>query len=159
MIHGLVPPLPVKSESVDVVVADQVIEHMPTFRDALNLLSECRRVLGKSGFLVLGFPDYIRMGLVFYDRDYSHSFLTTENRVNQILLDSGFEPVKIIRFSGSVSNRLATLLLDVFMLAVNARLTCLLGDSFGVSGLLYRVRKTFGASTVIFAQKKTGRKN
>jgi SAM-dependent methyltransferase len=153
IIRGLVPPLPIKNERIDVIVADQVLEHMPTFREALNLLAECHRGLKPSGFLVLGFPDYIRTGLVFYDIDYSHSFPTTENRVNQMLGDLGFHSLKVIRFSGPFSHPLLRLLIDLMIWGMNMRLTWLIAAALGVNGFQNRVHKTFGASTVIFAQK------
>jgi len=155
LVRSLVPPLPIKNESVPVVVVDQVVEHMPTFREALILLSECHRALKPSGFLVLGFPDYIRTGLVFYDRDYSHSFLTTENRVEQILRDAGFESVKIARFRGSISTLFPRLLLDLIMLSIYSKLACFIANALGVSKLLGKIRKTLPATTVIFAQKHT----
>jgi SAM-dependent methyltransferase len=156
MVCGLVPPLPVKGESLDVIVADQIIEHMATFREAIHLLSDCHRALKPSGVLVIGFPDYSRMtGLAFYDGDYSHSFLTTANRVAQILSDAGFVPVKVIRFSGSVSTPLLRLFCDLAMLIVCARITFLIGDALGVLEIVYRLRKTFVASTVILSRKTT----
>jgi SAM-dependent methyltransferase len=158
MICSRVPPVPLRSESVHVIVADQVIEHMPTFRDSSDFLSECHRVLKPSGLLVLGFPDYARMpGLAFYDCDYSHSFLTTKNRVAQILKDTGFEPSRIIRFTGSVSSPLLRLLLDLMMLIIYAKPTFLMVDALGASEVIYRVRKTFVASTVVFAEKTGGK--
>jgi SAM-dependent methyltransferase len=155
MICGFVPPLPIKSESVDVIVADQIIEHMATFREALALLSECQRALKPAGYLLIGFPDYSRMtSLAFYDGDYSHSFLTTTNRTKQILKDVGFTPVSEIRFSGSISNPIARLFCDLLMLAVCARATSLICEALGVIEIVYKFRKTFAASTVVLSQKK-----
>lgn len=154
LVCGFVPPLPIKNEIVDVIVADQVVEHMPTFREALGLLSECHRALKPSGFLVLGFPDYARMnGLAFYDGDYSHSFLTTKNRIEQIFRDIAFKPLRVIQFSGSISNPILRLFLDFTMLVLYARPTHLIMDALGAGDFLYKFRKTFCASTVIFAQK------
>jgi SAM-dependent methyltransferase len=152
-ICGFVPPLPIRSESVEVVVADQVIEHMISFREASELLADCHRALKVDGFLMLGFPDFIRMGVAFYDCDYSHSFVTTENRIDQILRDTGFEPVKLTRFCGSVSNPLLRVVLDLVMLVVNARATCIAADAMGAKGFLQRIRKSFVSTSVIIARK------
>lgn len=156
MVCGFVPPLPIKDESVHVVIADQVVEHMPTFQQAYDFLSDCRAVLKPSGLLILGFPDYARMtDLAFFDRDYSHSFLTTENRMDQILRDVRFKPVKIVRFTGSFHNPFLRLVVDFIMLCLYAKSTHLLMDSLRAGDFLYKFRKTFGATTVIFAKKCT----
>lgn len=156
VISGLVPPLPVKNESFHVIVADQIVEHMPSFREAFSLLSECFRSLKPGGLLVLGFPDYARMpGLAFYDDDYSHSFVTSENRMNLILRDVGFQPLKVLRFRGSITNPFMRVLLDLVMLSIYARVTCLIASAFGGREFLYKCRKTFVASTIIFARKST----
>jgi SAM-dependent methyltransferase len=86
-----VPPLLEKDESQNIVVAIHVLEHMTDIKEAQALLNEMRRVLTANGKLFLICPDYLDFGPTFFDADYSHSFITTRNRLTQMLIDSGFE--------------------------------------------------------------------
>jgi ubiquinone/menaquinone biosynthesis C-methylase UbiE len=85
-----VPPLLEKDESQNVVVAIHVLEHMTDIKEAQSLLNEILRVLKTNGHLFLICPDFLDFGPTFFDADYSHSFVTTRNRLSQMLIDSGF---------------------------------------------------------------------
>jgi SAM-dependent methyltransferase len=149
-----VPPLPVRPESIDIIVADQVLEHMPTYREALRLLQECRGSLKPSGWLVLGFPDFIRAGLDFHDGDYTHSFVTSENRVLQVLQDAGFhQPSNITRMTGSVTNPVARLALDLALLGINGSFASLVTHAAGLTPVIQQVRKSLAPSTFVVARK------
>jgi SAM-dependent methyltransferase len=85
-----VPPLLEKNESQKVVVAIHVLEHMTDVKEAQVFLKEINRVLASNGHLFLICPDFLDFGPIFFDADYSHSFITTKNRLTQLLIDSGF---------------------------------------------------------------------
>jgi predicted SAM-dependent methyltransferase len=57
-----VPPIPLKSQSVDEVMLSHVVEHMPSADGAL-LLAECRRILCPGGSIYIIVPD---MATVFW---------------------------------------------------------------------------------------------
>jgi len=63
---------------------------MTDVKEAQKLLNEIRRVLAINGRLFLICPDFLDFGPTFFDADYSHSFITTRNRLSQMLVDSGF---------------------------------------------------------------------
>jgi SAM-dependent methyltransferase len=91
LVHATaVPPLLEKDESQNVVIAIHVLEHMTDVKEAQKLLNEIRRVLAINGRLFLICPDFLDFGPTFFDADYSHSFITTRNRLSQMLVDSGF---------------------------------------------------------------------
>ena len=46
--------IPLKNNSVDIILAGELIEHIP---NTLFFLSECKRILNKNGFLVLSTPN------------------------------------------------------------------------------------------------------
>ncbi|MFQ5998543.1 MAG: class I SAM-dependent methyltransferase, partial [Candidatus Bathyarchaeia archaeon] len=100
---GTAPPLPFENERFDLVCAFAVLEHMPTFEQALGLLQECHRVLNRTGSLALIVPDYLRCGIGFFNWDYTHSFVTSPWRVRQILYDGGFDMVRLVHFTGSLT--------------------------------------------------------
>lgn len=90
--------LPFKSESFDVVINSQVIEHIP--QDP-RIMSEMWRVLRPGGTLILGTPDYGRWAWValewmygkVLEGGYAHEHITHYNRqsLSQLISTSGFE--------------------------------------------------------------------
>jgi SAM-dependent methyltransferase len=88
------PPLLEKDDSQQVVVATHVLEHMSNHANARQLFSEAQRVLAPGGILFVISPDFNDMGKLFFDVDYSHSFITTPNRLSQIAKDAGLVVAK-----------------------------------------------------------------
>jgi SAM-dependent methyltransferase len=146
-----VPPIDHEKHTFDFVHSNAVIEHMPTFVDAISFLKECNRVLRPNGHLAIGFPDYVRAGIEFLNWDYSHSFITTERRINDLLRDCGFTPMKTLRLAGSISFFPLRLLLEICMIMVHSRLIYTVGTSCGFENLLYRLHKTFQPVSIIIA--------
>jgi predicted TPR repeat methyltransferase len=90
IIHAQVPPFPELREA-DVVVAEAVLEHMPTYREAEQFVRGTRALLPDDGLLMLYCPDF-RFGLkYFFGVDYSHSFVTSLPRVTMLLVDQGYD--------------------------------------------------------------------
>ena len=85
--------LGLKDNIFDAVYIAHVIEHMPTFEHALETVKEIKRVLKNSGYIIMIGPDYLFDKTLFYDGDYSHSFITTRNRISSLLVDCGFEVI------------------------------------------------------------------
>lgn len=83
----MVPPIPFSDNSFDVIYHSHVLEHMASSTIAFDFISECKRVLRPGGQLIFLCPDYIRMGNYFWDVDYTHTFVTTENRIKHLLQD------------------------------------------------------------------------
>jgi SAM-dependent methyltransferase len=88
------PPLLEPDSSQQVVVATHVLEHMPNHTSARMFFSEAHRVLSQGGILFIISPDFNDMGKLFFDVDYSHSFITTPNRLSQLAKDSGLVVAK-----------------------------------------------------------------
>lgn len=89
-VQARVPPIPFPDASVDLIHADQVIEHFNTIRDFTEFLAEAHRVLRPGGILSLACPNLQTMGDVFYDCDYTHSLGFTKNNLERACLDYGF---------------------------------------------------------------------
>jgi SAM-dependent methyltransferase len=87
------PRLAVADAAFDIAFAAHVIEHSPTYPDALTLVAEMRRVVAPGGVVALVAPDYLGLREDFWNCDYSHSFVTTRRRLRQIARDGGLEPV------------------------------------------------------------------
>jgi SAM-dependent methyltransferase len=60
VIESWAPPIPVPDASVDVVYADQVLEHMNGIEQARQFTAEALRVLRPGGVLYVVVPDYLK---------------------------------------------------------------------------------------------------
>jgi SAM-dependent methyltransferase len=81
--------LPMGDFEADIALSTQVLEHV---RDPETYLAECRRVLKKSGLLILS-----THGVWRYHPDPCDYWRWTSQGLKQVLSDAGFE---IIRFRG-----------------------------------------------------------
>jgi len=155
-IGGFVPPIAVESGSIDVLYADQLLEHMPNFNAAIHFVAECNRVLKKDGHLALIFPNYLKEKEFFFDIDYTHNFVTTERRVEQMLFDCRFALADKIVSIGCTTGILRYLLkATTFFLGWSV-----VGDIFRVfkaNDFLMRLRKNLFETVMIIAQKKEKR--
>jgi SAM-dependent methyltransferase len=147
-----VPPIPASDGEFDLVVMMALVEHMPTFDQALELLAECRRVLRPGGAVVIQVPDALRGGIDFPQWDYSHSFLPTAYRIRQLLFDAGFEADPAVHFTGSLRGPIR-LPLDLVGFLVHSRFAYWLGTSLGAEEWLLRYHKTFEPSFVVVARR------
>ena len=91
------PRFPEIEEKPDLLFAGHFIEHLKDYSEALDFLKGGQEVLKKSGgrYLVLLYPDIEKIGHFFW-QDYTHSFVTTKKRIEDMLYDTGWK----IRRSG-----------------------------------------------------------
>jgi SAM-dependent methyltransferase len=153
VVRAWTPPFPVGDERVDVVYADQVLEHMNGAPEARAFVAEMRRVLRPGGVALIVVPDYEKEGRFFWDIDYTHNFVTTERRMRQLLYDGGFSVLELARTIGQargVSRQaLAAGAAILNIPGVDAVARAVRGEE-----LLYRVRKNL-FQTLTFVVKKS----
>ncbi len=89
---AVLPEMPLLNASFDALFAAHVIEHMEGLSQALRFLETCKQLLlrGDAKYLVLLYPDILRCGHLFW-HDYTHSFVTSRGRIEQMLHDEGWE--------------------------------------------------------------------
>lgn len=104
-----VPPLPFRNESFSVCFASHVLEHMPTYLQAINFLAEMRRAVAVEGLVCLRTPDFRASERHFWNVDYSHAFPTTPRRLVQMYMDVGLEVVRVFAASGPWIGKIAYL--------------------------------------------------
>lgn len=156
VVLGTAPPLPYEDDQADLVSLMTVLEHMPTFEQGLDLLQECNRVLRPGGFLALEVPDYLRCGIDFHQWDYTHSFILTPLRLQQVLQDSGFQVVDLVLFAGSIDSPVIRWPLDLLGFVIHSRPFYWLCYSLGLEGLLEKYHKTFEPNIFVIAVNKNG---
>ena len=94
VVSAIVPPVPELGRAFDVVVMNSVIEHMNTMNDALDLTRQVLAMLNPGGRFVLYAPDYANWRHHFFIGDFSHSYVTSWRRLEELLISAGFERVE-----------------------------------------------------------------
>jgi SAM-dependent methyltransferase len=152
VVAGWAPPILAADASVDVVYADQVLEHMSGIDAARQFVSEAWRVLKPGGTLFVVVPDYLKEKTFFWDVDYTHNFVTTERRMKQLLYDGGFEVRDVVHSIGAATGLKRDLLAAASVFANIPGLNAL-SRYTGTENLLFKVRKNF-FSTLEFVARK-----
>ena len=156
VIESWAPPIPVPDADVDVVYADQVLEHMNGIEQARQFTAESLRALRPGGVLFVVVPDYLKERTFFWDVDYTHNFVTTERRVRQLFNDGGFQVEHVERGIG-LSTGVARDALAAAALLVNIPGMDALSRYTGTTELLFKVRKNLFETLTFVARKPGGR--
>ena len=152
VVKAYTPPIPGEDASMDVVYADQVMEHMPGIDAARAFTADALRLLKPGGVFFVVVPDYLKERTFFWDVDYTHNFVTTERRMRQLFNDGGFRVERIVRSIGAATG------LKRDALAAAALLTTLpglntLSRRTGTEDLLFKVRKNLFETLTFVARK------
>src|SRR5215212_5125584 len=92
VIQAFVPPVPKEAGAgYDLVLMEHFIEHIDTPASARVLMESVYQSLSQDGLIFIVAPDFLAHGSNFWDCDYTHSFVTTTQRLGQLLLDCNFE--------------------------------------------------------------------
>ena len=138
--------------SADVVYADQILEHMRGIDDARQFTAEALRSLRPGGHFFVVVPNYLKEREFFWDVDYTHNFVTTPRRMQQLLYDGGFEILHLERSIG-VSTGLARDVLAAAALFVNVPGVDTLSRYTGTEELLFKIRKNLFETLTFVARK------
>ena len=89
----------------DIIFVGYVIEHLSNGIELYNALANLKLLLKNNGILVLQFPDSMKLGMEFYNIDYTHMLPTTKRNVNQAILDNSMYVQKAIDLCGILYTR------------------------------------------------------
>ncbi len=92
-VRARAPRLPITDSRYDIAFASHVVEHSPSFVEALAFSTELARVVAPAGVVALVAPDYLALREDFWNCDYSHGFVTTRRRLGQLLRDAGLQVI------------------------------------------------------------------
>ena len=159
VVETTVPPLDFPDETFDLVHSMDLVEHFASYDIVLKYFVECRRVLKQKGYVSVIVPNYSLLGRLFYEYEYQHTYQTTEDRIINLLIDSGFRMVKSGKFlfPWAVKSKLHSVL-DRML----ANILVPLGRSYLLSGILkgvagrdfvFRVHKNLFDHIGVIAQK------
>jgi SAM-dependent methyltransferase len=153
VVEAFTPPIPAGDAAIDLLYADQVLEHMSGIDAARAWVAEALRVLRPGGRLFVVVPDYLKERGFFWDIDYTHNFVTTERRMRQLLYDGGFEVERMVRSIGRATGPARDLLAGMALLANLPGLDAL-SRYTRTEELLYKVRKNLFETLAFVAAKE-----
>lgn len=90
VIRAKVPPLPAVDKQFDAVAMINVMEHMSTMPDAMEVARQVHEILKPGGRFLICSPDYLNWRKHFFNCDFSHNYVTTRRRLEQLLINAGF---------------------------------------------------------------------
>lgn len=152
VVRAMVPPLPDLDKEFDVVVMINVMEHMNSMQDALQLTGQIRDVLKPKGKLVICSPDYLNLRHNFFNCDFSHNYITTRRRLRQLLLSAGFENIKSCYLSGPLTGFVCFIVSALAGRLPFGTLNAWFPDN-KVFYKLYKIQLTFSRKVLILARK------
>ncbi len=150
--EAFTPPIPGADASVDILYADQVVEHMPGIDAARLWVADAMRLLRPGGTLFVVVPDYLKEREFFWDIDYTHNFVTTERRMRQLLYDGGFEITRMVRSIGMATGVRRDALAAAALVA-NLPGTNAVSRWTGTEELLFKIRKNLFETMAFTARR------
>ncbi len=105
-----VPPIQEDDESMDLIVMDNVFEHLHYHEKATEMLEEAHRVLRPGGAIMIHCPEILSWGALFWNGDYTHNYPTSRRRLEQMFADYDFEILVNRNYSGPVHGLFAPFL-------------------------------------------------
>jgi SAM-dependent methyltransferase len=152
VVEAFAPPLPFGSAEFDVVVASHVIEHMPTVVKAIELVEEMTRVCRPGGLVCIVAPDVRAWKFDFWNADYTHNYVTSPRRIEQLFLNTGLQVESQVLFSGYFSGfrgRFSSFLASL----LPARLIDCLPHGHFLQVKLYKLKLTFLGNFLMIGRK------
>jgi len=148
---AMVPPLPALDKEFDIVVMINVMEHMNNMQDALQITHQIRQVLKPKGRLVICSPDYLNLRHNFFNADFSHNYITTRRRLQQLFVSTGFDNIKSCYLSGPLTGAVCFLVTALVSRLPFGLLNALFPDN-RVFYKLYKIQLTFSRKVLILAE-------
>ncbi|HSW00386.1 MAG TPA: class I SAM-dependent methyltransferase [Sedimentisphaerales bacterium] len=149
-----VPPLPALDRQFDAVVMINVMEHMNGLEQALDLSCQIRRVLKPGGKFVIHCPDYLSWRLHFFNCDFSHNYVTTRRRLDQLLVNAGYADIRSRYMSGPFTGAGAVILSSIASRMPFGALEALF-PRCSVCSRLYKLQLTFSRRVLILGHNRT----
>lgn len=160
VIDALVPPIPVRNEFCDIVLASTMLEHLPSHIEATKFANELNRVLKKGKIACVIVPNYLTSKSFFFEMDYTHSYITTKIRVTNLLRDAGLKVIDVRHAMGwlwvktGFFHNVLRHIINIIMVPIHWGFTTWLFEYLGVGSLLWKIRKTFFETLIITARKE-----
>ncbi len=148
-----VPPLPTLDREFDLVVMINVMEHMSGLEQALDTACQVRQILKPNGKFLIHCPDYLSWRLHFFNCDFSHNYVTTRRRLDQLLVNAGYADIQSRYMSGPFIGLGAVILSAIASRMPFGALEALL-PRCPICGRLYKLQLTFSRRVLILGYNR-----
>jgi len=148
VICARVPPLPALDRKFDLVAMVNVMEHMNGLEQALDTACQIRKVLNPGGKFLIHSPDYLSWRGHFFNCDFSHNYVTTRRRLDQLLVNAGYSGIRSGYMSGPFQGAAAVLLSAVASRMPFGAMEAL-SPGCPVCSRLYKLQLTFSRRVLI----------
>jgi SAM-dependent methyltransferase len=158
VVQAFVPPVPREvGNGYDLVLMEHFIEHMDSPASARDLVDAVHQALSPKGLILIVSPDYLAHRSNFWDCDYTHAFVTTNQRLGQLLLDCNYDVCYVGYETLGLQNPFATWLISqvthlAFLTGLPQLLSLLLKGSTAMSN---KWKNVLLRSCVIMGQKRS----
>ncbi|MHC4432634.1 MAG: class I SAM-dependent methyltransferase [Planctomycetota bacterium] len=152
VVQAMVPPLPSLEKQFDIVVMINVMEHMNSMADALQITQQVRDVLKPGGRFVICSPDYLNWRRNFFNCDFSHNYVTTRRRLQQLLINGGFANIRSRYLCGHMTGPMSFLLTAMVSRLPFGSLNAIFPKS-KIFYKLYKAQLTFLRKVLILGEK------
>ena len=152
VICAMVPPLPALDKQFDVVVMTNVMEHMNSMQNALQITRQIQAALTPGGKFVISSPDYLNWRHHFFNCDFSHNYVTTRRRLKQLLINGGFSKTRSCHLCGTTTGFLCFLISALFSRLPFGLFNAMFPES-KFFYKLYKIQLTFMRKVLILGQK------
>jgi SAM-dependent methyltransferase len=106
IISETVPPIKLESNTFDLIHSNDFVEHLANYVEVMHFFGEAFRVLKPGGYFSIIAPNYLTIKHLFFRYEYQHSYITTRDRLVNLVLDCGFDVVQTRCFLWWLSPRL-----------------------------------------------------
>ena len=153
VVRSIVPPIPDMGRNFDVVVMNNVMEHMDTMTTALTVAKEIHGLLNPGGRFVIYSPDYVNFGYLFFLTDFSHNYITTWQRLQGLLVSAGFQKTHA-RYENALFKGTLCLLTSMVARCMPFGRLCALFPENRIMRKLYKLQVPFLRRLLVVAEKQ-----
>lgn len=155
IVETKVPPFPADEgwSNFDIVIFSHVMEHFQDYETVLKVLEDTGNRLSPDGIVIVFFPDYLDYKEDFFSCDYSHAFILTLRRMQQLFNDTHFNVIEKGTLRACFPFPFSSFIYPFHLL-----IKCVSGILWNLTSkeLFFKMKITFARNIFVIAKKVKG---